>query len=112
MLSPFASLNALVLLVIAGMAVLGLLELFGARDADLPGASAVAGIAWLLGAAALALWPGVTIRVLAFAVGLGLIVHGVARMVAGIRGTTDQRVTAVIAGLAALVFGGLALSWP
>ena len=112
MLSPFASLTALVLLIITGMAVLGLLELFAERDIELPGVSIVAGLVWLAGAGALAVWPGVTIRVLAFVVGVGLIVHGLLRIVAGIRGTSDQRVTAVIAGLAALLFGGLALSWP
>jgi Short repeat of unknown function (DUF308) len=55
---------------------------------------------------------GLTLDVLTVWVGLGLILGGVARALGGIRGTADQWVTAVVSGLASVVFGVLALSWP
>jgi uncharacterized membrane protein HdeD (DUF308 family) len=57
-------------------------------------------------------WPGITIGVLALVVGVALIVTGVTDVIAGIRGSTDERVAAVIGGLAGVIFGVLALVWP
>jgi hypothetical protein len=45
-------------------------------------------------------------------VGVALIVEGVLKVVGGLRGTPEQRVTAGLSGLAGVVFGLLALSWP
>jgi alpha-beta hydrolase superfamily lysophospholipase len=59
-----------------------------------------------------AAWPGLGLGVLAVWVGVGLIFGGVLRTVGWVSGAADQRVTAVISGLAGVVFGVLALSWP
>jgi uncharacterized membrane protein HdeD (DUF308 family) len=49
---------------------------------------------------------------LALVVGVALIVDGVLKVVGGLRGTAEQRVTAVLSGLTGVVFVVLALSWP
>lgn len=57
-------------------------------------------------------WPDLTVRSLAVVVGVALILSGALDVLAGVRGTTDERVAAVIGGAASAVFGGLALAWP
>jgi alpha-beta hydrolase superfamily lysophospholipase/uncharacterized membrane protein HdeD (DUF308 family) len=112
MVIAFSSVNALVLLTIAGMAVLGLLEFFAAGDADLPRAAIVAGFAWLTAAVVLAVWPGVTIGILSLAVGLGLIITGAVHVSAGMRTGVDQRITTIAIGATGVLLGVLVLSWP
>jgi uncharacterized membrane protein HdeD (DUF308 family) len=107
-LSPFASLAVLVVLVVGALAVTGVTELVAARRST-AGAPAYLGAAtWLVAALAVALWPGITIGVLAVLVGVALVVTGVLRLVAGVPGATEERFTAVVAGVAGVVPGG----WP
>ena len=109
---PFASLSALVWLIAAGMLVTGIGDLVSSRRSPTPGVAALVGIAWIVGAVLVLAWAGLTLRALAVVVGVLLVVGGVARVVAGIRGSTDQRLAAGILGVAEVIFGVLALSWP
>lgn len=109
---PFSSLTVLILAIIAGLVAAGIAELAGASDEPSPAMARIAGAVWLAAALIVAVWPGATIGVLALVVGVALVVEGALKVVGGLRGTADQRVTAVISGLAGVVFGVLALAWP
>jgi uncharacterized membrane protein HdeD (DUF308 family) len=45
-------------------------------------------------------------------VGISLVIGGIGDLVAGLRGTTDERLAEAIGGGASVVFGALALAWP
>jgi uncharacterized membrane protein HdeD (DUF308 family)/alpha-beta hydrolase superfamily lysophospholipase len=109
---PFTSLGVLVTLVAIAAFVTGVSDVVGAGHNGWPLLDTAIGVGWLaLGVAVLA-WPGVTIEVLALWVGVGLVVAGAARLAGGVSGSAEQRLTAVILGLATVIFGVLALSWP
>jgi len=113
LLNPFYSLAVLLLGVVAGLALAGIGELVDDEPSAAPRwARRALGIVLLVGAVLVAWWPGLTLGALAVALGVGLVVEGVLRGLGGIRGTTDQRVTAVISGLASVVLGVLAIAWP
>jgi uncharacterized membrane protein HdeD (DUF308 family)/alpha-beta hydrolase superfamily lysophospholipase len=111
-LSPFASLGLLVLVAVVGLTVLGVDELLGARSAPSPGVAVASGVVMLGAAVVVALWPGASLRVVAVAVGVALLVGGGARLVRGVRGTTDVRAASVLEGVSGIVLGLLALVWP
>jgi uncharacterized membrane protein HdeD (DUF308 family)/alpha-beta hydrolase superfamily lysophospholipase len=111
-LRPFTSLSVLVWLVALTAIVTGVSELATASASGFPRASASAGALWVGVGVAVAAWPGLTLRILTIWVGVGLIVAGALRGLGGIRGTADQRIAAVLSGVASVVFGVLALSWP
>lgn len=112
---PTASLGVLALLIGAGFVLTGGLELVAARDAAAPPRWRVAlAVLWIAGGVVVLLAPGLTVRAVALAVGLALLVNGVLQVVSGCfgAGTADARVTSMLLGLAWIVFGGLALAWP
>lgn len=109
---PFASLSVLIVLVAVAAIVAGIAEMASAREQDTPWLAAVAGAAWLVVGIGVAVWPGLGLGVLAVWVGVGLVLGGMLRALGGVSGAADQRVTAVISGVASVVFGVLALSWP
>lgn len=108
---PFVSLAMLIVFLVMALVVTGVGELLR-RD---PAAGAwgwVPGIAYLAGAPAVLVWPGATIRVVAIAVALALLIGGVADLVTARRVRGTARFNAVIGGAASIVFGLLALAWP
>ncbi len=105
---PFASLGVLVALVAAALILTGISEIACTRSALIRWA----GVAWVGLGVVVALWPGLTIHGLAILVGIGLFVGGLLRIVSGIRGTVDERLIALLSGVARSIFGALALSWP
>ncbi|WP_309112758.1 alpha/beta fold hydrolase [Saccharothrix sp.] len=109
---PFRSVAVLVLLVAVGMAVAGLGELASARASAMPRVALLVGVAWVVAGLLVILLPGVAIGTITVLAGVALIVAGVVDVVTGLRGAADQRVTVVVRGVAAVVFGVLALSWP
>lgn len=109
---PMDSLAALVLFVALAMIISGAGDILEDRDDPSPLPAAV-GALWILGGLVLLVAPGLTLRSLALIVGIALIVSGLARLVGGLRvGTIDARAAAVLAGVAGIVFGLLALAWP
>lgn len=108
-LRPVASLSVLVILIAAGLIVTGFARVF---DRDAGTAARILGGVWVALGVAVLFWPGLTVRTLTFLVGMYLIVDGIGDIVDSIRAKTDQRVASFIMGLATIVFGVLALTWP
>ena len=109
---PFDSLSVLVSVVVVGCFLTGITTIAAARFRTSKWPALLAGALWLAVGVVLLAWPDITTSALATVVGIALIVGGVLDVVAGLRGSTDERLAAVISGAATIVFGVLALSWP
>jgi uncharacterized membrane protein HdeD (DUF308 family)/acetyl esterase/lipase len=109
---PFASLTVLILLVVIGFVVSGVTELAGRSEEAHPRVATIAGIAWIAAGAAILLWPGMSLQLLAIVVGIAIIVGGIGKVVASLRGEVDQRWAARLLGLASVALGVVALGWP
>jgi uncharacterized membrane protein HdeD (DUF308 family)/alpha-beta hydrolase superfamily lysophospholipase len=109
---PFDSLSVLLAVVIVGCLLTGVTTIAASRLATPKWPVVLAGTLWLAVGVILLIWPDITTRALATVVGIALIIGGVLDVVAGLRGSTDERLAAVISGVATVVFGVLALAWP
>ena len=109
-LKPYSSLTALTLFLGAALIVTGLGGLFDdAPDSFWEIVSSIALI--VLGIAAMLLREQ-TVRVLAIAVGAGLIASGLIRIKGGVHGSTGDRYLALVGGAAMVILGIVALAWP
>jgi uncharacterized membrane protein HdeD (DUF308 family)/acetyl esterase/lipase len=104
---PFSSLAVLVVLVVAGLLVVGVGELTGGDRWGV-----LRGVVSLAAALAILVWPGVTIRVLALVVAVALVAGGALDAVAARGARGSARADAVLGGGTAIVLGLLALAWP
>lgn len=108
---PTTSLGVLALLIGAGLVLAGVLALFERHRTVVRVALAAA---WVAAGVLVLLWPGLTVRMVILVVGAGLVVNGVVGAASAFRGeqTLDARAAAVLLGVAGVVFGVLALTWP
>lgn len=79
---------------------------------DAPWLRWIVGTVLIVAGGVIALWPDAGAPWLAFVVGAALLVHGSFTALRGIRGDSDQRITAVLSGLATIAFGVVAFTWP
>jgi uncharacterized membrane protein HdeD (DUF308 family)/acetyl esterase/lipase len=108
---PFSSLGTLILLAAASLIIAGAGELISGRPPTNLWLSRSLGLFLIATGVAVLILPDVTIGLLATVVGVGLVIGGLARVFAGVRGP-DDRFVLIISGLALVVLGGIALSWP
>jgi uncharacterized membrane protein HdeD (DUF308 family)/alpha-beta hydrolase superfamily lysophospholipase len=111
-LKPFSSLDALALFVAAALVIAGVAEFLGSGDESHPTFTRLAGAALVVAGLVAGIWPGVTVNTIAWVTGIGLVIGGLAKIVAGLRRNADERYVSLVGGLASLVIGALALSWP
>jgi uncharacterized membrane protein HdeD (DUF308 family) len=109
---PFRSLSVLHWLVVAGLILTGAAELASAEASSRPWHARIVGVGWIVVGVLVASWPGITILALAVAVGIGLVIGGVVKVVAGLFGDGDERSIVGISGLTNVIVGVLALTWP
>jgi uncharacterized membrane protein HdeD (DUF308 family)/pimeloyl-ACP methyl ester carboxylesterase len=108
---PFTSLSVLVWLVAVAAVATGVTRWSAARATTGRLDDAVAA-GWVLLGLLVAAWPDLTVRGIAVIVGVAMVLGGFAEVVSGVRGTTDERTSSVLRGLASATFGALALIWP
>jgi uncharacterized membrane protein HdeD (DUF308 family)/acetyl esterase/lipase len=111
-LRPFTSLAVLVLLVGGAFLATGVSELVEARDAATPAVAVAAGLGWIAAGVVVVVWAGSTIHALAIVAGISMILGGVTKVTGAIRGRVEDRVIGVLTGMASVILGLLALSWP
>jgi uncharacterized membrane protein HdeD (DUF308 family) len=105
-LRPFSSLEALTIYIAASLIVVGAGDLYIGRGEPNPWPSRLAGgVLILAGLAAVAL-PDLTVRAVAIVVGAALVIGGLARLFAGLRGPVPgDRFLSILGGPARTVFG-------
>ena len=108
---PFTSLSALVWLVAIAAVVTGVTR-WGTARTTAGRLDDLAAAGWVLLGIAVAAWPHISVRGIAIAVGITMILGGATDLVGGVRGTRDERLAAVLKGAASVIFGILALAWP
>ena len=110
-LDLFAAVTTLALLVALGLVVTGVGELMSAgRYRSTLGV--VAGAVLVVGGILAAAWPDITLWVLAFVVGVDLIVSGVARIMGAVQLRVEGWGWLLFGGVLSVVIGVLALFWP
>jgi len=109
---PFQSLAVLILLVAAGLILTGLSNLTERSDVAAPQLITAGGIARVVLGVAVLLWPGLSLQLLTIVVGVALIGGGVTRALSAFRSGTDERLAALLLGVASIVLGIVALFWP
>jgi uncharacterized membrane protein HdeD (DUF308 family) len=114
LLNPFDSVRVLAVLVAIGLALTAADEIAQAERHAVRWPSYVLAAIWLLTALVALLWPHVTLWALAVAVGVGLIVGGVAEFVFAIRFHRELPRWGLwwLDGLLAIGVGVVALVWP
>ena len=111
-LRPFTSLAVLVVFVAASFFVTGISELASSGRAETPWLAVAAGLGWLAAGVLVLAWAGSTIHALAIVAGISMLLGGAARLSVAVRARGADRAVATLTGLASVVFGALALSWP
>lgn len=107
---PFTALSVLVLLVGTAAIATGLSGWSSARGSR--HLDQVVATGWIALGLGVLVWPDLSVRGVAVLVGVGMLAGGLATVLAGMRGTVDERLAAVLRGAASVVFGVLALAWP
>lgn len=110
---PTTSLGVLAILFGAGLILTGILTYVGESE-NRANWRIIPAVLWTLGGLFVLFWPGLTVRAVALVVGIGLIVNGVLQLIAVFRrgSTLDARIASALLGVAAIVFGIVALTWP
>jgi uncharacterized membrane protein HdeD (DUF308 family) len=111
-LRPFTSLNVLVVFVAASFVASGLGELATQRSAKSRSLAIATGLGWIAGGVLVLAWAGITIHALAIVAGISLVLGGLARIGRAVRARAEDGLIAVLSGVANVIFGVLALSWP
>jgi uncharacterized membrane protein HdeD (DUF308 family) len=111
MLDLFAAATTLALLVALGLVVTGVGELMtaGRYDSKL---GIVAGVVLIVGGVLAAVWPDITLWVLAVVVGVDFIISGVARIMGALSLRVEGWGWLLFGGVLSVVIGVLALAWP
>lgn len=109
---PFRSLSVLVWLVAGAALAMGVARLWSAAESPSPALGRLLGAVWIAVGIVVLAFPDPTIRVIALAVAISLVATGVVEVLEGLSGSIDQRLAAVIGGVASVIFGLLALIWP
>ncbi|MBA3605470.1 MAG: DUF308 domain-containing protein [Acidimicrobiia bacterium] len=118
---PLRSLSVLALLTAAALVITGIGELTTAAAARRPWLARLAGVVVVASGAVVVAWPGVTILVLAFAAGVGLVVGGLLDLAGAVMPHADDperphagdnRLIVILGGATSVIVGVIALSWP
>jgi uncharacterized membrane protein HdeD (DUF308 family) len=107
-----AAVTTLALLIALGLIVTGAGELLTAGRYQNRTVGLVAGAVLVVGGVIAAVWPGITLWVLAVVVGINLIVSGVARILGAVSLRVEGWGWLLVGGAFSVIVGVLALAWP
>jgi len=109
---PFTSVDVLVL--VAGLVaiVTGALTIVSDEEERSPAYRWLVGVGWIVLGVVVLAWPGLTVEALAVVVGVALVVNGLLDIVRALTGRAEEWAAELIGGLATVIFGVLALTWP
>jgi uncharacterized membrane protein HdeD (DUF308 family) len=110
-LNLYAAVTTLALLIAAGLIVTGIGELMtaGRYDSKL---GIVAGVVLIVGGILAAVWPDITLWILAVVVGVDFILSGIARIMGALSLRVEGWGWLLFGGVLSVVVGVLALAWP
>lgn len=112
MLDLVAAVTTLALLIAFGLIVTGVGELLTAGRYQNRTVGLVAGAVLVVGGVIAAVWPDITLWVLAVVVGLNLILSGVARIAGAVSLRVEGWGWLLVGGALSVIVGVLALAWP
>jgi uncharacterized membrane protein HdeD (DUF308 family) len=107
-----AAVTTLALLIALGLIVTGAGELLTAGRYQNRTVGLVAGAVLVVGGVIAAVWPGITLWVLAVVVGINLIVSGAARILGAVSLRVEGWGWLLVGGALSVIVGVLALAWP
>jgi uncharacterized membrane protein HdeD (DUF308 family)/alpha-beta hydrolase superfamily lysophospholipase len=109
---PFQSLWALLWLIIGGLLLSGVHMLFTDEAEGRSWPARLVGLILIGAALTAALWPGLTLRTLAWCAGAALLAGGLIKIGLALFGKRNERLILGLRGLAHAIFGALALTLP
>jgi uncharacterized membrane protein HdeD (DUF308 family)/alpha-beta hydrolase superfamily lysophospholipase len=105
---PFNSLQLLIILVAAAVFIEGLQRFIN----NLNQSDKFLGIIYIVAALLIALWPGISIGIFAFIVGVILIINGIEGVIVFLLKKRNNRAYTLLVSLSYIILGYLALTWP
>lgn len=108
---PFASLTLLIVLIAVCMVIEGGVRLVQAARSPRPAVLVVTGVALVVAGVLVIVWSTLSVALLTVVAGLSLIINGLADLLAAF-GPGARRAPHLLLGLALVIFGALALTWP
>jgi uncharacterized membrane protein HdeD (DUF308 family) len=109
-LRPFTSLGVLVVIVAVSFIMSGWSELASSEGTGM--ARLASGIGWIGAGILVVAWAGITIHAIAIVAGISMVAGGLGRVIDVVRRRARERAPAALVGIASVILGVLALSWP
>ena len=109
---PLRSLGVVVALTAVVLVTIGVGDIVAAHRSPRPWLERALGVMAIVAAAAVAVWPGITVLVLAVALGIVLVARGVTGIIVAWGERGAQRWLSAMSALTSLLVGVIALTWP
>jgi uncharacterized membrane protein HdeD (DUF308 family) len=110
--NAFGSVAALAWLTGLFLLFMGIVQLLTLRKGESRGVQAIGALIAIAGGIILLIWPGETLKVVAWIAGLAFLLWGVVRTVTAWREHRDDRARELAVGIALIVLGILVMAWP
>ncbi|HJW76531.1 MAG TPA: HdeD family acid-resistance protein [Thermoleophilia bacterium] len=110
--NAFGSVSALAWLTGLFLLFMGIVQLLTLRRGESRGIQAIGALIAIVGGIILLIWPGESLKLVAFIAGVTFLLWGVVRTVTAWREHRDDRARELAVGIALIVLGVLVMAWP